>query len=96
MQKVMEYICHRCIERELSGFVVAVSVPEIAYELNYSQNFTRNIVKKLKEKGLIVSVCESAFDVCKDKYVVVRGYKPSNKGKQTESYEKALYELTEQ
>ena len=96
MKKVMDYICYRCIERQLNGNVVAVSVPEIAENLNYSQNFTRNLVKKLKEKGLITSVCESGFNEFIDKYVVVRGYKPTDKGKQTDSYEKALYELTEQ
>lgn len=96
MNKVFDYICYRCIERELNEYVVAVSVPEIAENLNYSQNFVRNIVRKLKEKGLITSVCESVFDVYKEKYVVVRGYKPTDKGKQTDSYEMALYELTEQ
>lgn len=96
MKKVMEYICYRCIERELSGNIVAVSVPEIAEQLSYSQNFVRSIVRKFKEKELITSVCESGFDEYKDKYVVVRGYKPTEKGKQTDSYEKALYELTEQ
>jgi DNA-binding Lrp family transcriptional regulator len=96
MKKVMDYICYRCIERELNGNVVAVSIPEIAENLNYSRNFTRNLVKKLKEKELITSVCESGFNEWFDKYVVVRGYKPTDKGKQTDSYEKALYELTEQ
>ena len=92
----MDYICYRCIERELDGNVVAVSVPEIAEQLSYSQNFVRSIIRKLKEKELIVGVCESGFDEYKDRYVVVRGYKPTDKGKQTDSYEKALYELTEQ
>ena len=96
MRKVMDYICYRCIERELNGNVAAVSVPEIAEQLNYSQNFARNLVRKLKEKELITSICESGFDEYKGKYVVVRAYKPTDKGKQTDSYEKALYELTEQ
>ena len=96
MKKVMDYICYRCIERNLNDNVVAVSVPEIAEALGYSINFTRSIVRKLKEKELITSVCESGFNEFIDKYVVVRGYKPTDKGKQTDSYEKALYELTEQ
>lgn len=96
MDKVMDYICYRCIERELNENVVSVSIPEIAENLGYSQNFVRSLVRKLKEKELIQGVCESGFDEYKDRYVIVRGYKPTNKGKQTDSYEKALYELTEQ
>ena len=96
MVKVMDYICYRCIERELNKNVVAVSIPEIAEQLSYSQNFVRSIIRKLKEKELITGVCESGFDEYKDKYVIARGYKLTDKGKQTDSYEKALYELTEQ
>lgn len=96
MKKVMDYICYRCVERELNDNVIAVSVPEIAQELSYSQNFVRNIIRKLKERELIIGVCESGFNEAKDKYVIVRGYKVTSKGKQTDSYEKALYELTEQ
>ena len=96
MKKVMDFICYRSIERELNGNVVFVSVPEIAEYLSYSPNFVRKLVRKLKEKELITSVCESGFDEYKDKYVIARGYKPTAKGKQTDSYIKALYELTEQ
>lgn len=96
MREVMDYICYRCIERELNGNVVSVSVPEIAQNLSYSKNIVRTLVKKLKEKELITSVCESGFDEYKDKYVIVRGYKPTENGKQTDSYKNALYELTEQ
>lgn len=96
MNKVLDYICYRCVERELNDCVIAVSVPEIAEQLSYSENFVRSIIRKLKEKGLIAGVCESGFNESVDRYVIVRGYKVTEKGKQTESYEKALYELTEQ
>ena len=96
MKKVMDYICYRCIERDLNDNVVAVSVPEIAEALGYSINFTRSIVRKLKEKELITSVCESGFNEITDRYVIVRGYALTEKATQTESYQKALYELTEQ
>lgn len=43
MNKVMDYICYRCIERELNGYVVAVSVPEIAYNLNYKKQLKHGI-----------------------------------------------------
>lgn len=96
MKKVLDFICYRCIERELNDNVIAVSVPEIAEHLSYSQNFVRSIIRKLKEKDIITGVCESGFSEAKEKYVIVRGYKVTEKGKQTDSYEKALYELTEQ
>ena len=96
MVKVMDYICYKCVERELNGNVVAVSVPEIAEQLSYSQNFVRSIIRKLKERELIQGVCESGFNEYKDRYVIVRGYKPTNKGKQTNSYIDAWCELTEE
>ena len=96
MKKVMDYICYRCIERNLNDNVVAVSVPEIAKAFGYSINFTRSIVRKLKEKELITSVCESGFNESIDRYVIVRGYALTKKATQTDSYQKALYELTEQ
>lgn len=96
MNKVLDYICVRCIERELNDNVIAVSVPEIAEQLLYSENFVRSIIRKLKERELITGVCESGFNEAKERYVIVRGYKVTEKGKQTDSYEKALYELTEQ
>lgn len=96
MRKVMDYICYRCIERELNENVVAVSVPEIAENIGYSPNYVRSLVRKLKEKELIQGVCESGFNEYTDKYVIVRGYKPTVKGKETESYQDALYKLTEQ
>ena len=96
MKKVMDYICYRCVERELNDHVIAVSVPEIAKQLSYSPNYVKSIIRKLKEKELIIGVCESGFNEAEEKYVIVRGYKVTAKGKQTDSYEKALYELTEQ
>ena len=95
MTKVMDYICYRCIERELNENVVAVSVPEIAENIGYSLNYVRSLVRKLKEKELIQGVCESGFNEYTDKYVIVRGYKPTVKGKETKSYQDALYKLTE-
>lgn len=96
MKKVMDFICHKCIEKELTDCIGVASVPEIAKGLSYSENFVRTIVKKLKEKDLITSICVSGFDERKDRCVVVRGYTPTDKGKKTNSYENALYELTEQ
>ncbi len=96
MKTVLYCICYKCIERELNENIVSVSVPEIAKHLGYSPNYVRNLVKKLKERELIQSVCESGFNEYTDKYVIVRGYKPTDKGKKTDSYEKALYALTEQ
>lgn len=96
MKKVMDYICYRCIEKELTDCIAVASVPEIAMGLSYSENFVRSIVKKLKEKELITSICVSGFDERKDRCVVVRGYTLTDKGKQTNSYIDALYELTEQ
>ena len=93
-------ICKECIHYEVckhnATYVVAVSVPEIAEALGYSINFTRSIVRKLKEKELITSVCESGFNESIDRYVIVRGYALTEKATQTDSYQKALYELTEQ
>ena len=96
MNKVFDYICYRCIERNLNENVVAVSVPEISKELNYSENFTRSLIRKLKEKELIKSVCESGYNERTDRYVIVRGYALTEKATKTDSYQKALYELTEQ
>ena len=96
MKKVMDYICYNCIELELHDCIGVTSVPKIAKHLGYSQNFVRSIIRKLKEKELITSICESGYSEAKERYVVVRGYKPTDKGKQTDSYEKALYQLTEQ
>ena len=96
MNKVFDYICYRCIERDLNENVVAVSVPEIAEALNYSINFTRSIIRKLKDKELIKSVCESGYNERTDKHVIVRGYALTEKATKTDSYQKALYELTEQ
>ena len=96
MNKVMDYICYKCIERELTEIMDVVSVPEIAEHLGCSQNFVRSLVRKLKEKELIQGVCESGYSEAKERYVIVRGYRPTDKGKQTDSYENALYELTEQ
>ena len=96
MNKVFDYICYRCIERDLNENVVAVSVPEIAESLNYSINFTRSIIKKLKDKELIKSVCESCYNESTDRYVIVRGYALTEKATNTDNYKKALYKLTEQ
>ena len=96
MNKVFDYICYRCIERDLSENVVAVSVPEIAEALNYSINFTRSIIKKLKDKELIKSVCESGYNESTDRHVIVRGYALTEKATNTDSYRKILYELTGQ
>ena len=96
MNKVFDYICYSCIERDLNKNVVAVSVPEIAEALNYSINFTRSIIRKLKEKGLIKGVCESGYNESTDRHVIVRGYALTEKATKTDSYQKALYELTEQ
>lgn len=96
MKKVMNYICYKCVENELHDYIGAVSVPQIAEHLGYSQNYVRSIVRKLKEKELIQSICESGYSEAKERYVIVRGYMPTDKGKQTDSYENALYELTEQ
>lgn len=96
MNKVFDYICRRCIERDLNENVVAVSVPEISKELNYSENFTRSLIRKLKEKELIKGVCESGYNESTDRYVIVRGYALTGKATNTDSYQKALYELTEQ
>ena len=96
MNKVFDYICYRCIERDLNENVVAVSVPEISKELNYSENFTRSLIRKLKEKELIQGVCESGYNESTDRYVIVRGYALTGKATNTDSYQKALYELTEQ
>lgn len=96
MKNVMYCICYKCIEKELNENIDVVSVPEIAKHLGYSPNFVRSLIRKLKEKELIQSVCESGFNEYIDKYVIVRGYRPTEKGKQTDSYENALYALTEQ
>ena len=96
MNKVFDYICYRCIERNLNENVVAVSVPEISKELNYSENFTRSLIRKLKEKELIKSVCESGYNERTDKHVIVRGYALTEKATNTDTYQKALYELTGQ
>lgn len=96
MKQVMDYICYNCIELELHDCIGVTSVPKIAEHLGYSQNFVRSIIRKLKEKELITSICESGYSEAKERYVVVRGYKPTDKGKQTDSYKKALYQLTEQ
>ena len=96
MNEVLNYICQKHIERELNENVVAVSVPEIAENLNYSVNFVRKHIRRLMELDLIVSVCESGFNEYKDRYEIVRGYKLTDKGKNTDEYEKCLYELTEQ
>ena len=96
MNKVFDYICYRCIERDLNENVIAVSATEIAEALNYSINFTRSIIRKLKEKELIKGVCESGYNEFTDRYVIVRGYALTEKATKTDSYQKALYELTEQ
>ena len=96
MNKVFDYICYRCIERELNEYVVAVSVPEISKELNYSENFTRSHIRKLKEKELIKGVCESGYNESTDRYVIVRGSALTEKATNTDSYQTALYKLTEQ
>ena len=96
MNKVFDYICYRCIERNLNENVVAVSVPEISKELNYSENFTRSLIRKLKEKELIKGVCESGYNESTDRHVIVRGYALTEKATKTDSYQKALYELTKQ
>lgn len=96
MNKVFDYICRRCIERDLNENVVAVSVPEISKELNYSKNFTRSLIRKLKEKELIKGVCESGYNESTDRHVIVRGYALTEKATKTDTYQKALYELTEQ
>ena len=94
MNKVFDYICYRCIERNLNENVVAVSVPEISKELNYSENFTRSLIRKLKEKELIKGVCESGYNEFTDRHVIVRGYALTEKATKTDSYQKALYKLT--
>lgn len=96
MNKVFDYICYRCIERDLNENVVAVSAPEIAEALNYSINFTRSHIRKLKEKELIKSVCESGYNESTDRYVIVRGYALTEKATNTDNYKKALYKLTKQ
>ena len=47
-------------------------------------------------KDLIKSVCESGYNESTDRYVIVRGYALTEKATNTDSYRKALYELTEQ
>lgn len=90
MNKVFNYICYRCIEKSAYDYIEVVSVPEIAEELNYSENFVRKYIKKLKELNLIKSICESGYDERREKYVIVRGYKPSEKGRETDTYLKQL------
>lgn len=96
MNKVFDYICRRCIEKDLNENVVAVSVPEISEALNYSENFTRGLIRKLKEKELIKGVCESSYSESTGRNVIVRGYTLTEKATNTDSYRKILYELTDQ
>jgi hypothetical protein len=51
--------------------------------------------KRLKELNLIKGVCESGYDERREKYVIVRGYKPSAKGRETDTYLKQLKSLLE-
>lgn len=95
LNKTFDFICYRCIEREINNNVISVSVPEISQELGYSQNLIRKEVKRLKELELVEPVCTSGFNEKTDKYVVVRGYKVTDKGKGTETYQKNLYSLAE-
>lgn len=81
--EIFNYICHKCIERELKGQVSAVSVSEIAKEFSYSPNFAKSLIRSLKERGFIESVGK-------------RGYKPTLKGESTNTYQKAILNLKNQ
>lgn len=96
MNKVFDYICRRCIEKELNENIAVVSASEISKALNYSENFTRSHIRKLREKELIKGVCESGYNESTDRHVIVRGYALTEKATKTGSYQKVLYELTEQ
>lgn len=96
---VFEYICYRCALLKYLrflgyGYIVQVSVPEIATHFKVSMPAVRRRVEQLKRKRYIEGVCETEYDIYLDKNVIKRGYRVTENGEKTEIYQrqKALAE----
>lgn len=89
---VFEYVCYRCALLKHLRFLgyeytVRVTVPEIATHFKVLRPVVRKRIEQLKRKGYIESVCESAYDICLGRNVLMRGFRVTKNGEKTDVYQ---------
>lgn len=88
-EEVMRLISYIHIKGKKRGFEVVISPRSICENLNFSNNYARSILRKLEEKELII------YDLGTDYKGYTRGYKPTEKGEKSKTYQEVLKEFEE-
>jgi|GEM_PF-4785347 len=92
-ENVFREICW--MDVAVNDYVKLISVPRLSDIFQTSKYKIRKCLSALKEQGLVVSGCESAYDEWNERYVIVNGFGVTKHGTTTEVYKAAAKQETD-
>ncbi|WMI81826.1 hypothetical protein [Anaerotignum sp. MB30-C6] len=86
--QVFQLICNSsvCIMNYQTSLIPSTAMAEILKTSTYR---VKKCLKELKEKGFVLSGCESVYSSWHEQYFIVRGYYLTEKARETETYKEA-------